>query len=385
MRAMIYLDYAATTPISKNAKETLISALDSYPGNPSSIHTCGIKAKKKLNATKKGVATLLGTTHKHLLFTGSGSEASNTVIKGVFQKNKSKTIVTTTVEHAATKESVAYVEREGGTVAYCPVDKKGFLDLKTLETLLKTHDVSLVSVIHANNEIGTVQDVGPLRTLTSKYGALLHLDMVQSVPHMKVSLEEECIDFASMSAHKFFGPRGTGVLYFRDKDAFTPLIHGGHQEMRKRAGTENLANIAAMHTALNDTLNNISKQEDTIKSLGKRFLNGLEHSGIDYRLNGPSYESDKRLHNVLNIGFKAIHGGQLAFELDQMGFCVSQGSACHEDSVELSHVLKAISVPDSYIKGSIRFSFSHRETVEDIDSLLKALKTIITSGDASLE
>lgn len=381
---MIYFDYAATTPISENAKKAVVKTLEDFPGNPSSIHTCGIKSKKKYNATKKTVASLLGTTHKNLIFTGSGSEASNTAIKGVYQRFKDKTIVTTTVEHAATKESVAYVEADGGDVAYCPVDNQGFVDMEALETLLKTKDVSLVSVIHANNEVGTLQDIKALRKLTREYGALLHLDMVQSAPHMALNLDDMGIDFASFSAHKFFGPRGTGILYFKDKDSFNPLIHGGHQEMRKRAGTENLANIVALSTALEDTIKHVGTQEKTIKTLGTHFLKRLEESGIEYRLNGPSYENDMRLHNVLNIGFKHVHGGQLAFELDQLGFCVSQGSACHEDSIKTSHVLKGIHVPSDYIKGSIRFSFSHRESTSDIDQLVDALKTIIESGDAAL-
>jgi len=381
---MIYFDYAATTPISENAKKALVKTLEDFPGNPSSIHTCGIKSKKKYNATKKNVARLLGTTHKNMIFTGSGSEASNTAIKGVYHKHKDKTIVTTHVEHAATKESVAYVEAEGGDVAYCPVDSEGFADTDALEKILKTKDVSLVSIIHANNEIGTLQDIVALRRLTKQYGALLHLDMVQSVPHMSLNLDASGIDFASFSAHKFFGPRGTGILFFKDKDSFIPLIHGGHQEFRKRAGTENLANIVALEKALEDTVNQVDAQEKAIKSLGRHFLNALDSSGIDYHLNGPSYQSEKRLHNILNIGFKEVHGGQLAFELDQLGFCVSQGSACHEDAVQLSHVLKGIDVPDDYIKGSIRFSFSHRETKSDIDQLVDALKTIIDSGDASL-
>lgn len=381
---MIYFDYAATTPISEHARDALVKTLEDFPGNPSSIHSCGIRSKKKYNATKKSIARLLGTTHKNLIFTGSGSEASNTAIKGVYRRFKEKTIVTTTVEHSATKESAAYVKANGGNVLYCPVDQEGFVDMDALETLLETNEVSLVSIIHANNEIGTLQDIAVLRKLTNQYGALLHLDMVQTVPHMKVNLDEMGIDFASFSAHKFFGPRGTGILYFKDKDSFDPLIHGGHQEMRKRAGTENLANIVAMNTALEDTVEHVDNQEEAIKELGHDFLKTLDETGLDYRLNGPPYQSDKRLHNVLNIGFKHVHGGQLAFELDQKGFCVSQGSACHEDSIETSHVLKGIMVPDDYRNGSIRFSLSHRETKSDIDYLVTALKTIIESGDVTL-
>ncbi len=381
---MIYLDYAATTPISDTAKKALVNALDQFPGNPSSIHTLGIESKKKYNTAKKNIAALLGTSHKNLIFTGSGSEASNTVIKGVYQKNTSKTIVTSKVEHAATGESVKYLKTLGANVKFCSVDKEGFVDLKELEELLKTHDVSLVSLIHANNEIGTLQDIEALRKLTSKYTALLHLDMVQTVPHMAVELEKSGVDFASFSAHKFFGPRGTGLLYFKDKTLFDSLIHGGHQEFRKRAGTENLANIVAMNTALTATVSNLDAQEAAIKTLGHYFLKRLDESGLDFKVNGPSYENTQRLHNVINIGFKNVNGGQLAFELNQKGICVSQGSACHEDTVRVSHVLRAIAVPSDYIEGSIRFSLSHHESKKEIDLVIQALKSIIDSGYVTL-
>ena len=374
---MIYLDYAATTPISSEAKTALMNTLDEYPGNPSSIHTLGIAAKKKYNSTKKSVARLLGTTHKNLIFTGSGSEASNTIIKGVYAHNKSKTIVTSTIEHAATAESVEYIRSQGGSVKLCAVDSEGFIDLKALETLLNTHDVSLLTLIHSNNEIGTVQEIEKISALTKKTNTLLHLDMVQSVPHMKVPLDHSAIDFASFSAHKFYGPRGTGILYFKNKTLFQSLIHGGHQEFKKRAGTENLANIVATEVALRETIEGLETKERTIQDLGNYFLSSLNETGLDYRLNGPSYHSNARLHNIINIGFKDIQGGQLAFELDQTGICVSQGSACHEDSIKVSHVLKAIDVSEDFIHGSLRFSFSHNESTKDIDYVVKTLERII--------
>ncbi|MFW6298951.1 MAG: cysteine desulfurase family protein [Bacillota bacterium] len=381
---MLYMDYAATTPASDHVRKAMDRTLEDFPGNPNSLHTLGIEARKRYNQAKKSIAKNLGTHWKNIIITGSGSEASNTAIKGYHALHPEKAIVTSTIEHAATMNSVAHVEKTGGKVFWCPVDSKGFLRMDILEDHLKNDDVGLVSIIHSNNEIGTVQDAEKLRALTERYGALLHMDMVQSAPHMPIDLDRMDVDMASFSAHKFFGPRGVGVLFKKASVEIEPLIHGGSQEHNLRAGTENVSGVVGFETALNDTLKAHAKRQGQIRKNGEAFLSALEREGVDFILNGPDYRSNYRLHNVLNLGFESQNAASLAFELNQRGIYVSQGSACHENSVELSHVLKGIKVHKGYIQGSLRFSISHREDVNAMKAAAKAVAEIIKSGEAEL-
>ncbi|MFW5894652.1 MAG: cysteine desulfurase family protein [Bacillota bacterium] len=381
---MLYMDYAATTPTSEPVRKAMDTVLEDFPGNPNSLHTLGIEARKRYNQAKKSIAKNLGTHWKNIIITGSGSEASNTAIKGYHSLHPNKAIVISTIEHAATMNSAAHVEKRGGHVLRCPVDSKGFLRMDTLEEYLKNDDVGLVSIIHSNNEIGTVQDAEKLRALTKRYGALLHMDMVQSAPHMPIDLDGLDVDMASFSAHKFFGPRGVGVLFKKPSVEIEPLIHGGSQEHNLRAGTENVSGVVGFETALNDTLKAHAKRQAQIRKNGEAFLSALEREGIDFILNGPDYHSNYRLHNVLNLGFESQNAASLAFELNQRGIYVSQGSACHENSVELSHVLKGIRVNKGYIQGSLRFSISHREDGNAMKAAAKAVAEIIESGEAEL-
>lgn len=382
---MLYMDYAATTPTSDNARGAMDRALKDFPGNPSSLHTLGIEARKRYNQAKKSVAGALGTDWKNIIFTGSGSEASNTAIKGYHATHPDKAIVISTIEHAATANSAAYIERIGGKVHRCPVDPEGFLRMDALESLLKNEDVGLVSIIHSNNEIGTVQDARRLRELTKAHHALLHLDMVQTAPHTPVDLDSLDVDMASFSAHKFFGPRGVGVLFRKKSIPIEPLIHGGSQEFNQRAGTENLAGVIGFETALKDTLAAHSKRQEGIRRNGNAFISALNEEGIDFILNGPDYQSESRLHNVINVGFKNQDAASLAFELNEKGIFVSQGSACHENSIELSHVLKGIDVDEAYIEGSLRFSISHRESTSDMRHAARTIADLIRDGDCERE
>ncbi len=381
---MIYMDYAATTPASEEVRKAMDEVLEEYPGNPSSMHMRGIAARKRYNQAKKAVAKAFNTHHKNILFTGSGSEASNTALKGFFLMNPTKAIVISSVEHSATKNSAAAIERQGGRILRCPVDTEGFLRMDILEDHLKKEDVGLVSIIHSNNEIGTMQDTRKLRELTKKHGALLHLDMVQTAPHMPVDLDASDIDMASFSAHKFFGPRGVGVLFKKQSITIEPLIHGGGQEFKQRAGTENLSGIVGFETALEASNREHQPRQTQIRKNGEAFLGALENEGLEFILNGPEYTSSYRLHNIMNIGFKDQSAASLAFELSQQGVYASQGSACHESVIELSHVLKGIGVDARYIEGSLRFSISHRENEKDMVRAARVIAGIVRSGDTSL-
>lgn len=373
---MRYFDYAATTGPSKSVMEVMLETMRTYRGNPSSLHTPGIDARKRYNRAKKTIAACLNAEKDNIVFTGSGTEASNLAIKGVAARHPKKTILTSAVEHPATKNACGHLRSLGHHVVEIPTDHEGYIDQVALQNALKVYDVSLVTLIHANNEIGTLQDVEAVRTLCRKHGALLHIDAVQSPLHIPMDMQTLDCDFASFSAHKFFGPNGIGFLYVKDRETISPILHGGKQEYNLRAGTENLAAIVGCEVALKEAVDNLKTRETHLKTLAEYFLRRLKEEHIDHILNGPPLEKS-RLYNILNIGFCRQDGERLLFDLDQKGFALSRGSACSAGSIENSPVLQAIGVPEDYIDGSLRFSFSHCEDKEDIEALVQALKSLI--------
>ncbi len=377
---MIYLDYAATTKPSEKTLNIMRETCLNYPGNPSSLHSLGIDARKQYNTLKKSLATSLNTTVKNIIITSTGTEAINHAIKGTFFKHKDKTILTSTIEHHASINALNFVKNQGGKVIEIPVDSEGFLDLEVLKETLKTHDVSLLTLIHANNEIGTIQPIEKIKSILNEAGVLLHLDMVQIPAHQIVDFKALDVDFASFSAHKFYGPRGVGLLYVKNPNALESLIHGGKQENALRAGTENLSGLAGMEHALKESWSNIEQKESIINDLASYFLDTLDALNVDYYLNGPPL-GNQRLNSVLNIGFKNIDNQDLSFALNEEGIYVSTGSACHSDQIEPSHVLKAINTPEEYLCGCIRFSFSHKESYETLKKTATIIKRLIDSGD----
>lgn len=373
---MPYLDYAATTPTSKHAIELMVETMDIFYGNPSSLHDEGIKARKWMNQQKNTVARLMHADRKQILFTSSGTEAINLAIKGTYYKHPNKQFITTTIEHHATMHAMDFIESLGADVKRIPVDNQGYINFKQLEGALKNKETALVSVIYANNEIGTIQDIKKLTALAKKYATKVHLDMVQAPLYIPINVQTLDVDYLSISGHKFHGPRGIGCLYANDITTIENLIHGGKQEFSKRSGTENLAAIAGFTVALNDAYENTQAVYNHTKALSAYFLELLDTYTIAYRLNGPTLD-DMRLPNILNIGFKGTDAQMLSFELNQHGIYVSLGSACDSDNIEPSHVLKAIDVPNAYIHGSIRFSLSIQTTKTDVkytvDTLAKLL------------
>ena len=372
---MAYFDYAATTPLHKRAQESLKETSIRFSGNPSSLHNEGIKARKHLNGLKTTIASLLNAERKNIIMTSSGTEANNLAIKGTYFKYPNQRIITSTIEHHATENAVKFIERHGGDVVFVSVDNEGFIQLDDLEAALKASP-ALVSIIYANNEIGTIQSLNPIRKLCKQYNAKIHLDMVQVPMHETIDFKALDVDFISISAHKFSGPRGVGCLIVKDPSSIEPLIHGGKQEFGNRAGTENLAGIAGFTTALEMSVQNMKRHNHHVKSLSKRFLQGLDKTSIKYRLNGPSLNG-QRLPNVLNIGFEGENAEILSFQLNQHDIYVSLGSACDSDNIEPSHVLKGIQVPKAYINGSLRFSFGDDNTEEEIDHTISVLQSLI--------
>ncbi len=370
---MIYLDYAATTPPSETVIEAVTQTLRDYPGNPSSFHRPGREAKKRYQQAKRHIATLLGTIPERIFFTGSGSEATALALKG-HPFTPGETILTTTVEHHATLHTLEQLKKNGIRVRTLPCDHEGFLPEETLEAALAEERTGMLSLVHANNEIGTLQDLKALGDLAHAHDVKVHADMVQSPLHMQLALDEMPVDYASFSAHKFFGPKGIGILYARDVNELTPLIDGGGQEHGLRSGTENLPYIVGLEKALAEAVEALTPREAAIRRLAKRFLWRLEASTLEYNLNGPPLEKP-RLWNILNIGFKGVDPQRLAYKLDRHDIAVSLGSACSGDTIERSHVLEAIKAPRSH--GALRFSLSHHESEEDIDDVVEVLQRLL--------
>ncbi len=375
---MPYLDYAATTPTSNRAIEMMVETMSLFYGNPSSLHDEGIKARKWMNQQKNTVARRLHADRKQILFTSSGTEAINLAIKGTYYKHPNKQYLTTTIEHHATLHAMDFIESLGADVTRIPVDNKGYLNYDALETALKSKDTALISVIYANNEIGSIQDIKKLTKLANKYNVKVHLDMVQAPLYLPINVDDLNVDFISISGHKFHGPRGIGCLYAKDITTIEGLIHGGKQEFSKRAGTENLPAIAGFTAALEDAYDNTQNVFNHTKKLSVYFLKLLDEHNITYRLNGPNID-EPRLPNILNIGFLNHDAQMLSFELNQHGIYVSLGSACDSDNIEPSHVLKAIDVPKSYINASIRFSLSIQTTKADIKYTVETLAKLLSS------
>ncbi len=372
---MPYFDYAATTEIHPKALEAIVKTLKEYYGNPSSLHHEGIKARKLMNQTKARLAERLGCERRQIIITSSGTEANNLAIQGVYQMFPNKRYITSAVEHHATLNTMKYLKKQGADVVILPVDSTGRISLNHLKDALKV-DTALVSLIYANNEIGTIQDLKSILKCVKDTNALMHLDMVQVPLHHSIDFKHLGVDFVSISAHKFYGPKGTGLLIAKDHSQIERLIHGGKQEFQKRSGTENLAGIIGMQVALDEVYLNHENENAHTSMLSHYFIHKLKESKIEFCINGPSLNED-RLHNILNIGFKDIDSQWLSFELNQQGIYVSLGSACDSDNIEPSHVLRALNVSEDYINGSLRFSFGIENTKKDIDITIDALTKII--------
>jgi len=372
---MIYLDNAASTKPTQKTMEIMKETMERFPANPSSTHTMGIQAKKALNQSKQAIASMLGAEWRNLIITSSATEATNQALFGMFKRYPNKTMITSTVEHAATKNTLKAIESMGGHVIWIPVDNDGLILISELKKALETYDVSLVSLIYAHNEIGTIQEVNTIIPLVHAYGAYVHLDMVQSIAHMDIDFTKLNADMASVSAHKFHGPRGIGMLYNKVDD-LPPLIHGGGHENGKRAGTEDLASIKGMENALHEKRLEHEKREASIKHTARILLDTLKAKSVDFILNGPPLGTN-RLNNVLNLSFKDIDSQTLAFELSSEGIMVSTGSACSSGEIKASPTLSALGVDHDYIEGSIRISHNHETTAQTMQHVGNMIASII--------
>ncbi len=370
-----YFDHAATTKMSKEVLDAMMPYLTDYYGNASSVYSIGRKSREAVEAAREKVAAAISAKAKEIYFTAGGSESDNTIIKGVAKAKKSKGnhIITSKIEHPAVLETCKQLEKEGFEVTYLDVDSRGVVDLEQLKASIKPETI-LISIMFANNEIGTIQPIKEIGAIAKENHVLFHTDAVQAVGNTPIDVKEMNIDFLSMSAHKFYGPKGVGAMYIRTGVVIDKLIAGGHQERSKRAGTENVPGIVGMGKAIETACSSIEKNAAYLSGLRNYFMDEVGKRIPHIRKNS---NTDCCLPGTANISFKYIEGESLLFMLDAKGICASSGSACTSGSLDPSHVLLAIGVPVEVAHGSLRISIGLENTKEDIDYLLDCLSEIV--------
>lgn len=374
---MVYLDNNATTSLKKEVLDEMLPYYTEVYGNASSkFYEIGRIAEKAVLSIRERVAKQLGAKTNEIYFTASGCEADNWAIKGIASANKEKGnhIITTKIEHHAVLSTCEYLEKHGFCVTYLDVDSQGHIKPEDVEKAI-TDSTILVSVMTANNEIGTIEPISEIAKVCRKHKVIFHTDAVQAIGHMKINVEELGVDMLSLSAHKFHGPKGVGVLYIRNGVKIDNLIHGGGQERGKRAATENVAGMAGLAKALELANENLNENCEKMKKLRDKLIAGVLEKIPYSRLNGPSDET--RLCNNANFSFKYIEGESILMLLDMNGIAASSGSACASGSLDPSHVLLAIGLPHEIAHGSLRLSVGEDTTEEEIDYVLEKLPPIV--------
>lgn len=370
----VYLDHAATTPIRDEVLEAMLPYLKEQYGNASSVHRFGREAKKALDQARETVAEVLNADFNEIIFTSGGTESNNLAIKGAAQANRKRGnhIITSCIEHPAVLNPMKELEKDGFEVTYLPVSEEGLVSVEDFQHALRD-DTILVSIMHANNEIGTIQPIAAIGKIARDKGVLMHTDAVQSVGSMDVDVQALNVDLLTLSAHKLYGPKGVGALYVRRGVRLIPQLHGGVQERRRRAGTENTAGIIGLAEALKLAKAELDVEVPRIQKLRDRLLDGIlqiPHT----RLNGSRTE---RLPHNINVCFEFIEGESLLLNLDLKGIAGSSGSACTSGSLEPSHVLLAIGLPHEIAHGSLRLTLGRANTDADIDYVLECLPPIV--------
>lgn len=371
-----YFDNAATTRLDNEVLRSMIPYSNEVYGNASSSYKLGRDSKMAIENSRQKVAKILGCKTTEIYFTSGGTESDNTALKGIAHANRNKGnhIITTAIEHPAVLESCKELEKEGFLVTYLPVDDVGLLDLKILKNSI-TNSTILISVMYANNEIGTVEPIKEIGAIAHKYNIPFHTDAVQAVGALPLNVDKLNIDALSMSAHKFYGPKGIGALYVRETVPFDRFMSGGHQERNMRAGTENVAGIVGLGTAIDLAYRNINSHNRHIAGLRDYFLNNMLRIFPDLKVNG---SLKHRLPGNINISFKNVYGKTLLNALDELGIYASAGSACSAGITRLSHVLDAIGIPEPYSQNSLRITIGKNNTKDEINYLIYALKRIIS-------
>ena len=375
MPTKYYFDNAATTPVREEVLQEILPYFREYYGNASSIYSIAKESKKALEAARAKVAAAIGATPDEIYFTAGGSEADNWALKATFEayKNKGNHIITTKIEHHAILHTAEFLETKGVDVTYLSVDECGKISLEELENAICPETV-LISVMFANNEIGTIQPIAEIGEIAKKHGVLFHTDAVQAVGHVPIDVEKLQVDLLSMSGHKLGASKGIGAIYIRKGTRISPLIFGGAQEKKLRAGTENIAGIVGLGKAAELAVAEMEETTKKLTALRDKLIHGILESIPDSRLNG--HPTD-RLPGNCNISFSYIEGESLLLLLDALGIAASSGSACTSGSLDPSHVLMAIGLPHEIAHGSLRLTIDRENTEEQVDFILEKLPGLV--------
>ena len=380
MKRKVYLDHNATTPLHPEVKKTMAEAMEAF-GNPSSMHSFGRQAHRLIDDARDKISSFIGGRPEDIVFVGSGSEANNTVLNLLYctakrceaPHTKRHQVITSQIEHPCILEAAGCLEERGIEVVYLPVDKYGKIDIAKYEELV-SEKTALVSVMMANNEIGTIQDIKKIGSIAHKHGALFHTDAIQAVGKIPVDVRGLGVDYLSLSAHKIYGPKGVGALYVSPGVPFCPFIRGGHQEKGRRAGTENTTGIAGFGKAIEMRAKEMDAESRRLLSLKARLKAGIEKNIKNIEFNGHPADS---LPGTLNVSFDASEGEAILLYLDLEGIAVSTGSACSSGSLDPSHVLIATGVPAEQAHGSIRISMGRDTTEDEIDYTVEKLTFVM--------
>jgi cysteine desulfurase len=371
----IYMDYAATTPTDQRVVEAMLPCFGEIYGNPSSLHGFGQEARAAMEGARAKIAAFLDAKPAEIVFTSGGTESDNFAIKGVAWANRKKGdhVITSAIEHHAVLETCRFLEKEGFRVTYLPVDGDGLVDPADVVKAITDRTI-LISIMHANNEIGTIQPIAEIGRIAKGKGICFHTDAVQTFGHLPFTVDELNIDLLSASAHKLYGPKGMGLLYIRKGTRITPLVHGGDQESGRRASTQNVPGIVGFGKAVELAATTLHEEVVRLTSLRDRFIQGIFERIDGIRLNGHPV---RRLPNNINLSVASIEGEGMILSLDMMGIACSTGSACSSSSLEPSHCLLAIGLPHELSHGSLRFSLGMYTKEGDIDAVLEALPQVV--------
>ena len=370
-----YFDNSATTRVKGEVFKEMIPYLSIEYGNPSSLYSIGRSAKRAISEARRRVASLINCSPEEIYFTSCGSESDNTALKGIAYANKEKGnhIITSKIEHPAILNSCKSLENKGFKISYIDVDKDGMLNLEKLESEI-TDQTTLISIMYANNEIGTIERVKEIAQIAHSHGIIFHTDAVQAVGNIPIDVRKMNIDMLSLSGHKLYAPKGIGALYVKSGIEFERFMDGGHQEKNKRSGTENVAEIVALGKACQIAEKNIEQYQQKLKNLRDYCLNKIQEKIPDIYINGTM---ERRLPGNINISFKDLNSGELLLRLDEVGICASGGSACSSKEASPSHVLTAIGLPSELSKGALRLTFGDYNTKEDVEYLVENLVRIV--------
>jgi cysteine desulfurase len=372
----IYFDNAATTPMRPEVVQAMSPFFTEVCGNPSSLHMSGQRAKRAMEEARQTVASAVGAHSKEIFFTSGGTESNNLAIRGVAQaaRDRGRHIITSAIEHQAVLNVCKALEKDGFDVTYLPVDKFGIVDLEALRDNIRS-DTVLVSIMLANNEVGTIQPLSQVAAMTREKNILLHTDGCQAVGKMAVHVDKLGVDLLSLAGHKFYGPKGQGALYVRKGTEIVPPMQGGHQERLLRPGTENVPGIVGLATAIRLATEDLPVESARVGTLRDRLEESIRARVSDVSFNG---HRELRVPNIANISFASVEGESLLLALDVKGISVSTGSACNAGSSEPSHVLRAMGLDGSLAEGSLRFSLGRQNTEAEVDAVVGAVSEVVS-------